>query len=482
MQTEMKKLSPLANMIVDRAIDNTNRKLVAGYRNKNNSRPNANTSDTASVAGDTLQATSAESAMAVANRGAAWREMIEKSLTHGISSLSTMKFDGEFTVRDGTATGLNTVPNQPGVYVVYNKDDKPVYVGDSTKLQKRWHSGHINEFKQGERSGDAYKLASEFTEGCTVRYVVMNSEETAAALEAHLIKTESLTANQRQELKNEQGKRVNIEAKKIKDASGGTASLVRGAAWEATQNSGWMVMEQLTSAVLKALKDEMVDIFSGGQSKIIDRIKRFFKKVWAVIQRIIDAPMQLLAGIFEFIVNALSKAIRQIYQLARNIFELGKGAWDLFQNARSLTREELVRKVTETIIVSATLVFWDAIDPVIEGQLGGVIGPVAPYAAAAISAIGFGLSSHYLQQFVPKIVDFLLSTRTGYHDALDAQREACLRLIDLKENEFQMVNVLGLYIHSSVELEVQTKSHIRELSLHQEIEVFDVRSMLRNKK
>lgn len=104
------------------------------------------------------------------------------------------------------------------------------------------------------------------------------------------------------------------------------------------------------------------------------------------------------------------------------------------------------------------------------------------HAAAAISAIGFGLSSHYLQQFVPKIVDFLLSTRTGYHDALDAQREACLRLIDLKENEFQMVNVLGLYIHSSVELEVQTKSHIRELSLHQEIDVFDVRSMLRNKK
>ena len=76
---------------------------------------------------------------------------------------------------------------------------------------------------------------------------------------AHLIKTESLTANQRQELKNEQGKRVNIEAKKIKDASGSTASLVGGAAWEATQNSGWMVMEQLTSAVLKALKDEMVD-------------------------------------------------------------------------------------------------------------------------------------------------------------------------------------------------------------------------------
>lgn len=102
MQIEMKQLSPLANLIVDRAIDNTNRKLVAGYRNKNNSRPNAKTTDLTSVAKDALEATSAESVMDVANRGVAWREMIEKSLTHGISSLSTMKFDGEFTIQGGT--------------------------------------------------------------------------------------------------------------------------------------------------------------------------------------------------------------------------------------------------------------------------------------------------------------------------------------------------------------------------------------------
>lgn len=479
MQTELKQLSPLANLIVDRAIDNTNRKLVAGYRNKKNSRPNAKTSSPSTVAKDTLEATSAESGMAVANRGVAWREMIEKSLTHGISSLATMKFDGEFTVEGGKPNGLDAVPNEPGVYVVYNKDNKPVYVGDSMKLQKRWHAGHLNELKQGERSGDPYKLAPELMEGCTVRYVRMDSEATAAALEAHLIKTEDLPVNKREELKDEQGKRANIEAKKMKDASGSTASLVGGATLEAAQNSGWMVMEQLTSAVLKAMKDELVDIFAGGQAKILDRIKRFFKKIWAVIQGIINAPMQLLAGIFEFVVNALSKAIGQIYQLARNIFELGRNAWSLFKDARTMTQEELVQKVTETIVVSATLVFWDALDPVIETQLLPIIGPVAPYAAAAISAIGFGLSSHYLQKFVPKVVNYLLATRTGYHDGLEAQRDACLRLIDVSENEFRMINILGEYVQSSAEFEVHTKTQIRALSSHQPIEVLDIRTMLR---
>jgi len=225
MQEEMKRLPPLANLIVDRAIDNTNRKLVAGLRNKRNSRAGAKSTDLGVVASDTLDAVSADSVMAVANRGQAWREMIEKSLTHGISSLKTMRFDGEFSIQDGKPTGLENVPNKPGVYVVFDKQGQAVYVGDSGQLQKRWHAGHLNEYRQGERANDPYKLAPEFAEGCTVRYVVMESEATAAALEAHLIKTEEPRVNSRQELKSEQGTRDNIEAKKMKDASGSTASL-----------------------------------------------------------------------------------------------------------------------------------------------------------------------------------------------------------------------------------------------------------------
>ncbi|MFD4837082.1 GIY-YIG nuclease family protein [Achromobacter sp. NPDC058515] len=482
MQPELKQLSPLANLIVDRAIDNTNRKLIGGFRNKNHSRPNAKTTQPGSVARDALNATSAQSVMDVANRGVAWRELIEKSLTHGISALTTMKFDGEFSVKDGVATGLDTVPNQPGVYVVYNKDNEVMYVGDSTKMQSRWHAGHLNEFKQGERAQEPYKLADEFKEGCTVKYVVMDSEETAAALEAHLIRTEQPPANKREELLNQQGKRANIEAKKMKDASGTAGSLLRGAATEAAKNSGWVVLEQLTAAALKALKDELVDIFGGGESTILARIQRFCEKVWSVVKRIIEAPLQLLKGIFEFIVNALSKTVRQIYQLARNIFDLGAAAWALFKGAGSMSKAELITKITETIIVSGTLVIWDGLDPIIESQLVPLLGPVAPYLAAAISAIGFGLSSHYLQQFVPSIVEFLVNSRTGHHDALLAQREACLQLITLNEQQFETVNVLGRYVESSLALEIETKAHTRELSQHSAIKPLDIRNLLASSK
>ncbi|MGE8635831.1 MAG: GIY-YIG nuclease family protein, partial [Achromobacter piechaudii] len=363
-----------------------------------------------------------------------------------------------------------------------NKRDEVVYIGDSTKLQSRWHAGHLNEFRQGERAQTPYKPADEFKEGCTVKFVVMDSEETAAALEADLIRTEKPRANKREELLNEQGKRANIEAKKMKDAAGSTASKLQGAAKEAAENSGWMVLEQLTAAALKALKDELVDIFGGGESTILARLQRFCEKVWSIVKRIIAAPLQLLKGIFEFIVNALSKTIRQIYQLARNIFDLASAAWSLFKEAGSMSREDLVRKITETIIVSGTLVIWDGLDPVIESQLLPLLGPVAPYLAAAISAMGFGLSSHYLQQFVPNIVEFLINSRTGHHEALQAQREACMQLITLNEQQFETINVLGRYVESSLTLEIETKAHIRALSPHSAIKPLDIRNLLASSK
>lgn len=256
-QNGAESLSPLANGIVDRAIDNITRKLIGGYRNKKNSRPNAKKMDAGTIAKDTLNATSAQSVMEVANRGAAWKEMLQKSLSHGISSINTMKFDGSFTVHNGQAQGLDQVPNSPGVYVVFNKTGEPVYVGDSVKLRQRWYAGHLNEHKQGQNSDKPYKLAEEFQEGCTVKFIQMESEATAAALEAHLIKSEKPKRNSREELQTEQGKRSNIEAKKMKDASGGAGALAMGAAKEAAANVGWGVFEQLASELTKALKDEL---------------------------------------------------------------------------------------------------------------------------------------------------------------------------------------------------------------------------------
>lgn len=462
--TDLKELPPLANIIIDRTIDSVNRKLIGGFRNKKNSRPNAKTPDIKSTVKDSLSSASASSVQEVANRGIAWKEMITKSLTRGISSLSSMQFDGEFTVTNGVAEGLNQVPNTLGVYVVYNKENEPVYIGDSTKLQSRWYAGHLNEHKQKKNADDSYKLATEFEEGCTVRYIKMESEETAAALEAHLILTEKPLVNSKEELSNEQGKRSNIEAKKIKDSFDNTSGLIKGAALEAAKNSGFVVLEALSAAILKALKDELVDIFGGGKAQLSARIKRFFEKIWSVLLQIIKSPLKLLEGIFEFIVNALSKAISEIYMLARNLLELSNTAWQLFNGAKNMSTEEWIQKVSETIIISGTLVVWDALDPVIEAQLLPFVGPVAPYLAAAISAIGFGLSSHYLQGIVPTLVEFLVNTRNGHQEAVEAQRAACVQLITVSERNFELVDILGELARSSRDLIVEMRQQTEQLS------------------
>lgn len=476
--TDLKELPPLANVIIDRAIDSVNRKLIGGFRNKKNSRPNAKTPDIKSAARDSLNSVSAASVQEVANRGIAWKEMITKSLTRGIFSLSTMQFDGEFTVANGVAEGLDKVPNTPGVYVVYNKQNEAVYVGDSVKLQSRWHAGHLNEHKQMKNGDESYKLATEFEEGCTVRYISMESEETAAALEAHLILTEKPRVNSKEELSTEQGKRSNIEAKKIKDSFDNTSGLVKGAALEATKNTGFVVLEQLSGTILKALKDELVDIFGGGKAQLSARIKRFFEKIWSVLSQIVKSPLKLLEGIFEFIVNALSKTINQIYMLTRNLLKLANNAWLLYTGAKNMSTEELIQKISETIIISGTLVVWDALDPVIEAQLLPLVGPVAPYLAAAISAIGFGLSSYYLQGFVPQIVEFLINTRSMHKEAVEAQRAACEQLIKNSERNFELVEIFGEYARSSRDLMIDMQQQTKQLSKHQPVEPLDLQTLL----
>lgn len=477
---ECQALNPLANAIIDRAIDNVTRKLVAGYRNKKNSRANAKNLDLESITKDTLAATSAASVMEVANRGVAWREMFQKTLSHGISSIGTMKFDGSFTIKDGRAQGLDDVPNSPGVYVVFNQQGEAVYVGDSTKLKTRWYAGHLNEHKNGQRNNNPYKLADEFQEGCTVKFVAMDSEATAAAVEAHLIATTNppLKANTKEELKNEQGTRVNIEAKKMKDSTGSTASIAMGATTEATKNVGWGVFEQLATELAKALKDELVEVAKGITRSIKHRLQRIFNHVWKVIQAIIDAPIKILAGIFEFVVNAVSKTIAQFYKLAKNIYDLGLTAWQLFQGAKTMTTEELVQKVTETLLLSGTLILWDALDPILEANLVSVVGPVAPYLSAAICAVGYGVSSFYLQRIVPALVKLLIAMKSGAQEAVQEMRLTCQRLIEIQERELVLLEDLRDYAEGSFDFEIETRSLAQALTNHESVAVIDVRARL----
>lgn len=503
------RMPPLADQIVDKAIDNMTRKLVAGYRNKKNAKPNAKHTDVVAETKESLAAVSAESVMAVANRGQSWKEMIQKSLSAGISSLATMQFDGEFKVRGGQRPKdfNSTMPNSPGVYVVYDDSTgRPVYIGDSENMRSRWDAGHFNEYQQGQQEGqERYKLADALEVGCTVKYIRMESKETAAALEAHLIKEnfssfekvrktpknltedeqltrdtalqEGMLLNKREELLTEQGTRSNQEAKKIKDSSGDTSSLVAGAASEAMKNVGFDVIERLTTTAIKAVKDELVDIFCGGKTKIARRLERMLRQVLGVLEGVLKAPLQLLRGIVEFIANALSKAIGQIYNLARNLFDLAHGAWNLYRGAQNLSREELVRKVSETVIVTGSLILWDALDPMIESQLA-VLGPFAPYVSSAVVAVGFGLSSFALQKIVAHIIDTLVAFKQGFLDTLDSARAACDQMIRVAEQELLMLTDLREYAKTSIQTMQQLSIHARTLSQHQAINAIDVSALL----
>lgn len=460
---ELIKLDPLAEEIINKSIDNTTRKLVGGFRNKRNAPMQNQKPGIKTDIQNTINASNVESVMEAANRGQSWKEMISKSFSHGISSLKTLKFDGEFTIKNGQAEGLNDVPSKPGVYVVYDKENNPCYVGDSSKLNKRWVAGHLNEHKQKKDNGEEYKLAREFEEGCTVKYIECESTETAAAIEAHLIKNDKPRVNSKEELKNEQGTRSNIEAKKMKDASGNKVSLVKGAAVEGLKQGGAVIIEKLIADSLKFLKDELVDVFKGGKSLLIERIKRFFSRIWSSIKEVVKKPFDFLKGIFEFIVNAISKTISKIYNLARNIFDLGVAAIKLYKGSKSMSKKDLVSKITETIITGGAIIMWDAIDPIIEAKIVPVFGPFSPYIAAVMSAIGFGVTSHYLLKFVPQIIEFIMNFESGHQKARKEMILASQQLITNSEMNMKLTNGLKDYVVSTAILIKETNDNKRRI-------------------
>jgi hypothetical protein len=395
--------------------------------------------------------------------------MIQKSISHGINSISTMQFGGEFTVKNGQANGLDSVPDKPGVYVVFDKNNQAKYIGDSGKLKTRWNAGHLNENKQKIKQGQEYKLSNEFEEGCTVKFIETDSVETAAAIEAHLISAEkenSQFVNRKEELKNEQGTRSNQEAKKMKDASDSTTTLVKGAAKEAVDQGVSNIIEQLITTSIKYLKDELVDIFKGGKTPIMERIKRFMKRIFSHLKSLGDKVSEMLKGFFEFIINAFSQVIAKVYNLAKNIYELGCAAWSLYKGKETMSREELIKNISETIIISASMILWDSLDLIIETNLTALfpaIAPFSPYISATLSAIGFGVTSHYLCQIVPEIVESILSVGSEHSEAAKQKKLACEQLVNNSELNLVLIAELNVYMKSTADLCLDMKEHTERL-------------------
>lgn len=451
MTAELHTLSPLGNKIVDKAIDNVTRKLVVGVRNRKNSRPDAKSVDVKSELTDILAASNTSSALEIAGRTSDWKEVLTKSFSHGVSSLTTIQFDSEFTVSGGVASGLATAHDGPGVYVVYNKVGKPVYVGDAEKVNKRWSSGHLNENKQKAKKGEQYKLAAEFEEGCTVKVLHTDTKETAAAIEANLIANhQDELINSKEELKNTQGTRSNIEAKKMKDRLNSASEMVAGAAKEVGEQAVASAIEGLIASAIKHLKVELVDLFKGGKTVAVDRVKRFLKAVFDDIKNLTTNFQQMLKGIFEAIIGLISKTIAQVYNLARNIFDLAANAYNIYKGKDSMSTEDMLNKIIETIVISGSLVLWDSLDVVIENMIFPYTGIFSGVIAGIISAIGFGLTSHMLSTFVPKLVNFILGFGLSHQMALEERRASYLLLVESYNLNEELYESAGALLQSEL--------------------------------
>lgn len=75
---------------------------------------------------------------------------------------------------------LSLVPNQPGCYLMKNKDGIIIYVGKAKKLKNR-----LSSYFRGTHTGKTAKLISEIKD---FEYIVINSETEALVLELNLIK------------------------------------------------------------------------------------------------------------------------------------------------------------------------------------------------------------------------------------------------------------------------------------------------------
>jgi len=431
MHKNVQSLSPLANKIVDKSIDNITRKLVVGGRNRSKSRPSAKSVDIKVEISDLLKASNTANAIDIAKRTTDWREVITKSFSHGVSSLSTIKFDSEFTIAGGEAKDLKFVHDGPGVYVVYDKAGNAVYVGDAERVSKRWVAGHLNEYKQKAKLGQPYKLAGQIEEGCIVKVLHTDSKETAAAIEANLIANhKNELINNKDELKNTQGTRSNIEAKKMKERLNSAKGLVEGAVREIGEQSVLAAIEGLLASAIKHLKLELVDLFKGGDAKLAERVQRFFQAIIQDVKNLKTNLKEMLKGVFDAVIGLISQTISQVYNLARNIFDLAANAYNIYKNKDKMSTEEVLNKTVETIVISGSLALWSSLDVAIEGLIFPFTGVFTGIVAGIISAIGFGITSHLLSKFVPSLVKFILGFGVSHQIALEERKASFMLLVD----------------------------------------------------
>ena len=80
------------------------------------------------------------------------------------------------------ALQTTTLPNKPGVYQYYDKDDKLLYIGKAKNLKKRVSSYFTKQHDSGKTRVLVKKIV-------TIKHIVVDTETDALLLENNLIKS-----------------------------------------------------------------------------------------------------------------------------------------------------------------------------------------------------------------------------------------------------------------------------------------------------
>ena len=76
---------------------------------------------------------------------------------------------------------IKHIPNSPGIYQYYDKNDVIIYIGKAKNLKKRVSS----YFNKSQQNGKTYILVRKIVE---IKYLVVDTEMDALLLENNLIK------------------------------------------------------------------------------------------------------------------------------------------------------------------------------------------------------------------------------------------------------------------------------------------------------
>ena len=80
------------------------------------------------------------------------------------------------------AEELKKLPDQPGVYIMHDKDDVIIYIGKAKSLTKRVHQYFQARHNEGIKKAQMVKQIARF------EYIITDSELEALVLENNLIK------------------------------------------------------------------------------------------------------------------------------------------------------------------------------------------------------------------------------------------------------------------------------------------------------